>query len=325
MLDVLAAGAINADILVVEADKIAGPGDVVYLSRPIDCHIGGFPIDVAIDLFKLGADPDTLGVVAALGDGLFGRFVRETINGYGLRAFTQEIKHVDTGKNIVFELKGEDRRFHIDPGANWFLDKNFVIDQIKTLSPTYFCVRPGYSGIDLYMEEILFTAKKQGAFVFLDIMKPHPLRSRHFILPSLAYADLVHCNEIEAMVNTGKNSPEEAVQELLDRKTKAVLLTRGERGASLIGSNFAIHQQGFKVKAVDVTGCGDAFCAGILYKLMEYKQNRDIRDLPAEKINIMLSFAQAVGASAATAAGCVEGVSRLFVDELMGTVKNSKN
>lgn len=324
MLDVLAAGTINVDILVVEAEKIAGPGDVVYLNRPIDCHIGGFPIDVAIDLFKLGAAPDTLGVAAALGDGLFGRFVRETISGYGLRAFIQEIKHVDTGKNIVFELKGEDRRFHIDPGANWFLDKNFVIEQIKKHSPAYFCVRPGYSGIDLYMEEILFTAKRSGAFVFLDIMKPHPLRSRHFILPSLAYADLVHCNEIEAMVNTGKDSPEAAVQELLDRKAKAVVLTRGERGASLIGDSIAIHQQGFKVEAVDATGCGDAFCAGILYKLMEYKQNKDIRDLPTEKINDMLSFAQAVGASAATAAGCVEGVSRQFVDQLMKAVNNAE-
>jgi len=323
MLQLLACGAINADILAVEAEKIAGHGDVVYLNRPINCYIGGFPIDVVIDLIKLGVDPSTLGVIAALGSGLFGKYVREIINSYRPETFLQEIEHVDTGKNIIFELTGEDRRFHIDPGANWFLDKDYVLDHLKKLSPAYFCVRPGYTGIDLFMEEILSLAKKQEAFVFLDIMKPHPLRPKQYILPSLAHVDLLHCNEAEAMVNTGKNSPEAAVQDLLDRKAKAVLLTKGDKGASLICSSFAVHQQGFKVKAVDATGCGDAFCAGILYKLMEYKQNKDIRNLPAGKINEMLSFAQAVGASAATAAGCVEGVSRLFVDELIGAVKNT--
>lgn len=317
MLKVLASGTIMTDVLVVELEKIADPGEVVYLEREIEARIGGHPVDVAIDLVKLGSDPRDVGVVAAVGRGLFGDYVRRIIGRYGVQAFLQEIEEVDTGKNVILEKRGEDRRFHIDPGANWYLDPGFVKNQIRKQFPRIFCVRPGYSGMDLHLEEIFQEAKAQDSFLFLDIMKFHPERPQQLLLPLFHYADAVHCNEKEAMVNTGKDNLEDALKEILRQGTKAIFLTKGEKGTELITQDFRIVQPGFEVKTVDATGCGDAFCAGVVYKLIEFGEWRDVRNLSHENLLELLAFAQAVGASAATAAGCVEGVSKMRVDQIL--------
>lgn len=317
MLKVLAAGTIMVDILAVELARIADPGEVIYLDREVEVRIGGHPIDVGIDLVKLGLSPQEIGVVAAVGEGLFGDYVKRIIKQYRLQAFLQEVAKTDTGKNIVLESKGEDRRFHIDPGANWYLAPEFVKGKIRELSPKVFCVRPGYSGIDLKLEEVFQEAKAQNSFLFLDTMKFHPKRPRELLLPLFHYVDAVHCNPQEAMVNTGKDDPEEALKEILRRGAKVVFLTKGGQGAELITQELRITQPGFRVNFVDATGAGDAFCAGVVYKLIELNRLDDIHKMSHDKLIEVLMMGQAVGASAATEAGCVEGVARDKVDQIM--------
>lgn len=317
MLKVLATGTVMADILAVELERIADPGEVVYLEREVAVQIGGHPIDVGIDLVKLGLNPQEIGVVAAVGKGLFGDYVKGVIEQYGLQSFLQEIGKTDTGKNIVLEKQGEDRRFHIDPGANWYLSPEFVKDKIRELSPSVFCLRAGYCGIDMYLEDIFREAKAQKSFLFLDIMQFHPKRPKELLLPLFHYADAVHCNQKEAIVNTGKDDLEEALEEILRRGAKVIFLTRGGEGAELITQELRITQPGFKVNFVDATGAGDAFCAGVVYKLLELNRPEDIHKLSRDKLVEILMMGQAVGASAATEAGCVEGVSKDKVEQIM--------
>jgi len=317
MLKLLAAGTIMIDILAVELEKIADPGEVVYLNRGVEARIGGHPIDVGIDLVKLGLNPREAAVIAAVGKGLFADYAKKIIGGYGLSAFLQEIELVDTGTNIILEKKGEDRRFHMNPGANWYLAPEFVISKVRELSSKIFCVRPGYCGIDQRLEEVFQEVKAQNSFLFLDMMQPHPLRPKGFLLPSIHYTDAVHCNEKEAMVNTGKDCPEEAIEEILARGAKVIFLTKGMDGAELITKEFRIVQPRFEVEFVDATGAGDAFCAGVVYKLIELNRFEDVRELSEDKLAEILMMGQAVGASATTAVGCVGGVSKDKVEELM--------
>lgn len=317
MLKVLTTGTIMVDILAVELERIADPGEVVYLDREVEARIGGHPIDVGIDLVKLGLNPQEIGVVAAVGEGLFGGYVKKIIGQYKIQAFLQEIDKTDTGKNIVLENKGEDRRFHIDPGANWYLEPEFVIGKIRELSPKVLCLRPGYCGIDLNLEEIFQEAKAQNSFLFLDTMQFHPQRPKDLLLPLFHYADAVHCNQKEAIANTGKDDPEEAVKEMLKRGAKVIFLTRGDKGAELITRELHILQPGFRVNFVDATGAGDAFCAGVVFKLLELSSLQDIHKLGRDKLIEILMMGQAVGASATTEAGCVEGVSRDKVEQIM--------
>ena len=326
-MKVLAAGTIMIDILAVALERISEPGEVTYLDREVEARIGGHPIDVGIDLVKLGINPQEVGVVAAVGKGLFGNYAKTIINEYKLTAFLQEIEHVDTGKNIVLEKKGEDRRFHIDPGANWYLDPEFVKGKVRELSPKVFCVRPGYCGIDLELEEVFREVKGKGTFLFLDMMKLHPERPQDLLLPLFHYTDAVHCNEKEAMANTGKSNPQEAIEEILRQGARAIFLTKGGRGAELVTQEVRITQPGFEVDFVDATGAGDAFCAGVVYKLLELGQFEDIHRLDHDRLVELLVMGQAVGASATTSAGCVEGVSgdkvRRIIEEQRDRILNS--
>ena len=321
-LKILAIGTIMIDILAVEMDKIAEPGEVVYLNRDIEARIGGHPVDVGIDLAKLGINPEDIGVVAAVGRGLFGDYARKIIEQHRLRAFLQDTDTVDTGKNLVLEKKGEDRRFHIDPGANWLLAADYVIERIKETAPVIVCIRPGYSGIDLQLEQVFRVIKEQGSFLFLDIMQFHPKRSQHMLLPLLHYADAIHCNEKEAMVTTGADNPVEAIDSILQNGAKVVFLTRGEKGAAVISEKVLISQPDFAVDFVDATGAGDAFCAGVVHKMIEKGAFKDIHEMGDDFLIELLTMGQVVGATAVTATGCVEGVSAEKVKKLLKSQKS---
>ncbi len=323
MIKVLTCGTVMVDILATSLNKIAEPGEVVYLEKKIETRIGGHPINVSIDLVKLRVNPQEIGVIAALGKGMFGDYARKIIEQYKLQTFFQKIEAKDTGKNIILELEGEDRRFHIDPGANWFLSPEFVKTKIQELSPEIFCVRPGYCGIDLCLKEIFTEVKKQNSFLFLDVMEPHPQRPKNLVFSVLPFVDALHCNEREAMIITGKSDIKQAIEEILKQGVKTIFLTKGKNGAELITNDLRIIRPGIKINVADATGCGDAFCAGIVRKMIKCNEYEDIRNLSLKQMIEMLNYALTTGASAATAIGCTEGVSKEKVNKILQ--KQGKN
>jgi sugar/nucleoside kinase (ribokinase family) len=305
---VMAIGTLGVDLLAVELPEIAAPGAVVYAS--IETRIGGHPVDVAIDLVKLGARPDNVAIVAALGKGIYADHVQSVIDGYGLTTFLQAVDDRDVGRNVVLEVAGEDRRFHLDPGANWLLDPAGVAAAIAEWRPEVVTVRPGYTGIDLDLEAAL--APVDGALVFLDLMQPHPSRPPGYLDPALRRADVVHCNEFEAKLVTGAATAEEAVAAFLSHGVDLVLITAGERGATANTHTHRIWQPAFEVDVADVTGSGDAFCAGFIHALGDSGEYLEQAELPR-----LLRSGQAAGAAAATAVGCVEGVTAELVERLV--------
>lgn len=317
---VMAVGTVMVDVLAVELPGVADPGHVVYAPRDIESLIGGHPIDVAIDMAEMGHPSQAIGLVAAIGEGIHGSYVSEVIDRYRLSTYLQRVPDHDTGTNLVLEVVGEDRRFHIDPGANWYLSPNHVREAVKDFSPHVLTIRPGYSGIDLHLAELL--GGFDDVLVLLDVMQPHPIRPPDLIGPALGSVDMVHCNEREAISATGASTVSEAIDGFLDAGVQAVFVTSGESGARAITPDYDVRQSGFAVDAVDATGCGDAFCAGLILGLIgiDPTPNRStIERLDPPDLAGVLAQAQAVGASAATMPGCVEGVTRAAVDEIWST------
>lgn len=303
-------GTLGVDVLAVELPEIASPGSVVYTPLPIETHIGGHPVDVAIDLVKLGADPEDVAIVTALGEGIYADYVASVIDDYGVRAFFQPVPGRDVGRNLVLEVAGEDRRFHLDPGANWALEPDHVAAALSEWGPEVVSVRPGYTGIDHDFDTALSPAGD--ALVLLDIMQPHPSRRSGYLDPALDHADIIHANELEARVATGAGTLDLAVDTLLAHDVELVLITAGEHGATAYTRTHRVTQPGLVVDAVDATGAGDAFCAGFIHAIEERDEHRNPEALPR-----LLSRAQATGAAAATAVGCVEGVSAELVARLI--------
>lgn len=307
---VMAIGTIGVDVLAVGLPDIAAPSSVVYTPREIETRTGGHPVDVAIDLVKLGADPGDVAIVATLGAGIYADYVQSVIDGYGITTLLQAVDDRDVGRNIVLEVSGEDRRFHLDPGANWMLDPTHVASALAGWRPNVVTVRPGYTGIDLDLDTALAPARD--ALVLLDVMQPHPSRPAGYLDPALSRADIVHGNELEARVVTGSRTGEEAVSAFLSRGVELVLITAGEKGATAYTRTHRITQPSFSVDVVDVTGSGDAFCAGFIHALEDPGDHLNPGALPR-----LLRSGQATGAAAATAVGCVEGVSSELVERLV--------
>ncbi len=83
-----------------------------------------------------------------------------------------------------------------------------------------------------------------------------------------------------------------ALFELAKHGSKLVGITLGDRGSVFLKNNKPVYFPAFKVKAVDTTGCGDTFHAGMIYGIL---QNWPLSD--------QVRFASAVAAMKSTKLG----------------------
>jgi len=311
-LDVVTAGMIVCDVIAAGIERFAEPGEMMFIPDKIHVRPGGHPLNVALDLVQLGNNPKKIGIVAAVGKDTFGDFLQEELSKKNINSFLQRNDH-ETSKNVIFVKKNEDRRFHLDPGANLGLEVDHVKKILSEYNPKVFCCRPGYSGIDLEMKSIYKWAKN--SLIVLDVCNPYN-KPWSYLNSALRYVDVFHGNDGEAMKLTSTESKEDAIDYLLDKGIKALLITEGEKGAGYITKSYRIKQPAYSIDAIDPSGSGDAFCSGFITK---YLQNgfKNVDDIEPEKASEILLFAQAVGASAASDVGCSKGVSKENVEKLI--------
>jgi ribokinase len=116
-------------------------------------------------------------------------------------------------------------------------------------------------------EEALTRGRARGA---VTILNPAPVRP----LPHsvLQLVDVLTPNETEATVLAGRSpdaviEPAEVARELIRSGVKQVAMTLGERGALIVTASSSTHVPAMRMPAVDTTGAGDAFNAGLAMAL----------------------------------------------------------
>ena len=109
--------------------------------------------------------------------------------------------------------------------------------------------------------------RAQGA---VTILNPAPVRP----LPDsvLRLVDILTPNQTEASVLAGRSpdksvDSEEVARELISRGVKQIVMTLGEKGALIVTASSSRHIPALKMEAVDTTGAGDAFNAGLAVAL----------------------------------------------------------
>lgn len=86
--------------------------------------------------------------------------------------------------------------------------------------------------------------------------------------------DLLFCNELEARSLTGEDDPIECAH-VIHRHQANVALTLGANGSIVMHGGEVIPIEGKKVDAVDTTGAGDMYAAGLLYGITNGLSWRD--------------------------------------------------
>ena len=117
----------------------------------------------------------------------------------------------------------------------------------------------------------------------------------------MTQAQFVKISEEELEFLTGSSEPRAALDHLWHDDMKLMVMTRGAAGCTYITPDFIGNVPGFKVTAVDATGAGDGFVAGLLQGLI--KDPTVISDESALKT--LCRFANAVGAITSTERGAI--------------------
>ncbi len=142
----------------------------------------------------------------------------------------------------------------------------------------------------VYVEGYLFTsptqkaaalkaiqlAKKNGVKVAFTVSDPfliNDFRDEFWDLIE-SPVDLLFCNLEEARALTGHEDPVECAASL-HRHARQVAMTLGADGSLLMHNGSTIPIEGVQVEAVDTTGAGDMYAAGILYGITNGLSWRD--------------------------------------------------
>jgi fructokinase len=268
---------------------------------------GGAPANVAVGLARLGVPVRFIGKV---GDDPFGRFLEQTLAGAGVDTrgmrFDPEAR---TGLAFVaLQADGErDFTFYRHPSADMRLSPAEIDPALFDGARLFH-----FGSITLITEPsrsatlaAIAAARSAGCAVSYDPNLRLPLwpsaeAARRAILVAMPAADLVKVSEEEAVFLHG--DPDRCAEALLAQGPRLVLVTRGAAGCDYFTAEGARgHVPGFSVTAVDTTGAGDGFVAGLLARLPA----SGTASLAEEQLRETLRFANAVGALTCTQKGAI--------------------
>ncbi|MEM2027156.1 MAG: carbohydrate kinase family protein [Candidatus Bathyarchaeia archaeon] len=266
--EVVCFGALNVDKLY-RVDRLAGADEesviVDFSESP-----GGSAANTAVGLARLGVKVGYIGKVAKDREGelLLKAFLSEGVD-------TSGIIVSETGRSgsvIGFVDQRGNRALYLDPGVNNALKYEEInLDYVrgaKILHLTSFAGNPPFEAQKKLVESIpnikvTFDPGVIYARKGLDALKPIVNRT-YALLPS----------EGELRLLTGKDYREGA-RILLDEGVQIVAVKLGERGCYVTDGYEEHLIDPFRVKVVDTTGAGDAFCAGFIYGLLRGKSLRE--------------------------------------------------
>ncbi|XP_044504405.1 probable fructokinase-6, chloroplastic [Mangifera indica] len=262
---------------------------------------GGAPANVAVGIARLGGSSAFIGKV---GEDEFGYMLADilkenNVNSDGMR--------FDPGARTALAfvtLRSDGERefmFYRNPSADMLLQEaELDLDLIRKAKIFH------YGSISLITEPCKSAhiaaakaAKDAGVVVSYDPNLRLPLwasadKAREGILSIWETADIIKISEEEVTFLTQGEDPydDAVVRKLYHPNLKLLLVTEGPDGCRYYTKDFCGRVKGLKADAVDTTGAGDAFVAGILSQLAA-----DLSLLEKEdQLRSALRFANACGA-----------------------------
>mgnify|MGYP000073689132 CR=1 FL=1 len=290
-------------------DFLPRAGGSLADAETLDRRAGGAPANVAVGLAQLGHAP---WFWTRVGTDPFGDFLVDTLDGHGVPL--RFVERDPTAKTtLAFVDDGAEEAtfsFYRDGTADTRLEPGRVpektvqaVDAVYVGSVTLASEPARTATVDLVER-----AHAAGRTVVLDLnFRPELWTDGVFervVIDLLADVDVVTATREDLRTLSFVDAtadPKTLAAALCERGPSAAFLTLGEAGAAALarsGAPFAAGtatHDGYDVDAVDTTGAGDAFTAGMLASLAE-----GTRDLSAT-----LSFANAVAAASTTATGAM--------------------
>ncbi len=276
-----------------------------FLPKP-----GGAPANVAVGLSRLGTRSAFIGKV---GDDAFGHHLAAVLAGEGVE--TRGIRFDKQARTTLAFIAKPDFNsaeflFYRNPGADTRMEASELDRELLTQTKVFH-----FGSLSLAEEPIhdatlsaIQLVREAGGFVSFDVnyrptLWANPKAAFGRVMDVIPYADLLKVNEVELELMTGEEDPEKGSAKLLELGPSICVMTSGAGGSCFrVAGGFGFIPA-FEVDTLDAIGCGDAFIAGLLTRLISRSewQNR----LTPEVMHRHLTYANAVGALTATKQGVI--------------------
>ncbi|MFN2195884.1 MAG: PfkB family carbohydrate kinase [Anaerolineales bacterium] len=283
---------------------------------------GGAPANVAVAAARLGFSTAFIGKVGAdaFGEHLIATLEQEGVVTRGMRRDPQ------ARTTLAFIAMPDPHHaefvFYRNPGADLQLRAAELDHALLGSARALHC-----GSLSLVAEPARtasFTAvglaRQAGALISFDVnfrpsLWPAPEAALEQIQALIPQVDVLKVNEIELRLLGSADAGQldaaglaAGCQELLGRGPHLVIVTLGQYGSFFATRAVSGFVPAFKVATVDATGCGDAFVAGLLTRLL---QGDDWQaHLTAASLKAALRYANAVGALTALTQGVIPALPR---------------
>ncbi|MGH3212285.1 MAG: carbohydrate kinase family protein [Trebonia sp.] len=265
--DLLVIGDCNPDVLVLGDDLAPAFGQQEKLVDSMSLVVGGSASITAVAAARLGL---RVALVAAIGDDAAGHFMLAELARAGVDTTVMAVRaQLPTGMTVALS-RGDDRAILTAAGAIGTLTTADVPADLLTRArhvhvSSYFLLErslgPGLAAL-------LADARAAGAATSLDTnWDPAGTWGAGFFPGVLAQTDLLLPNEAEALRLAGTTTLPEAVASLT-KAGGAIAVKLGARGALYANGPQQYLATPPPIAAVDTTGAGDCFNAGLLAGLL---------------------------------------------------------
>lgn len=269
---------------------------------------GGAPANVAVGLARLGVASGFMGQV---GDDAFGHFLAETLRDNGVDV--SALRFSDPARTMLafvsLRAGGErDFMFYRHPSADMlYRPEDVDADAIRQAKLLHF---GSISLIDEPARSATLRAagiaREAGLLISYDPnlrlnLWPGVESARAGIRLGWPLAHVIKVSEEELAFIAGSGDVAEAARALWHPDLRLLVITRGRQGCRYVTGAFSGEMPGFEVEAVDTTGAGDGFVAGLLKGLLASPNALENK----AQLEAICHYANAAGALAVTQRGAI--------------------
>jgi ribokinase len=261
--DVIGFGALNVDKLY-KVNRIAGAEE----ESPIEAYSqtsGGSAANTIVGLARLGCRVGFIGKVGNDPEGkvLIDDLRKESVDTSGI-AKSEDHR---SGSVMGFVDRKGARALYIDSGSNDTIDTNDV--RCDYVSETRFLHLTSFVGDKSFQtqKEVLRDLPSDVRVSF-DPGALYARKGFSQLEPIVKRTYVLMPNIFELKLLTGESDYKAGAQYLVRKGVLIVAVKLGEEGCYVTDGSEGHRIDAVKVKVVDTTGAGDAFCAGFLYGLL---------------------------------------------------------
>lgn len=259
-MSIVVVGSIGIDFVAV-APRLPKVGETVLATQPLYIGPGGKGFNQAVGVARLGAD---VRFATKTGHGDLGRQARSFLAGEGLLTDLARESEADNQVALIFVDDSGRNMISVTPGAS------------ADVLPA------DVAGVGLTSDDILLAqleipvatvaaaaahAKEAGAKVVLNPAPATPLPASLLELIDIATPNETELSLLTGMATATTSEVVAACERLIDMGVGEVVATVGAKGAIHVDRSGSTNYPSLLVDAVDTTGAGDAFNAGLVVGL----------------------------------------------------------